>query len=154
MALEDTGGRQTIYGQLPEDDKFGSAIAGVGREDEVHYVYSFDDLPAVDADNRMVAVIPAGSIITEAYIKVLTAMDGTTGTMTIGTYQSDGGGVIDVDGIDATVAQAALLANVTIVCDGDQVGGGIVLAEETAVVVVTGGTVTAGKFELIIKYIT
>lgn len=153
MALEDTGGRQTIYGQLPEDNKFGGAVAGIGREDEVKYTYPFDDLPAVDADNRMVAVIPAGAMITEAYVKVLTAMAGTSGTMTIGTYQSDGGGVIDLDGIDVAIAQAVLLANTTIVCDGAQIGGGIVLAEETAVVVVTGGTVTAGKFELIVKYI-
>lgn len=153
MALEDVGGRQTFFGALPDKNKFGAEVASSGQKKELRFSYNFDDLPAVDAGNEMVAVLPAGSQIVSAHLIVDTAMDGTSGTMTIGTYEADGGGVIDLDGIDVAVTQAALLADTTIVCDGAQIGGGIVLAERAAIVVVTGGTVTAGAFRLIVEYI-
>ena len=152
--LESVGGRQTFFGALPEKNKFGGEIASAGPTKTLKYSFSYDDLPAVDANNEMLAVLPAGSQIVSAHLKVDTAMAGTSGTMTIGTYEADGGGAIDLDGIDVAVAQAALLANVTIACDGAQIGGGIVLAERAAVVVVTGGTVTAGEFTLFVEYIS
>lgn len=153
MNLESVGGRQTFFGALPSKNKFGGEVQSSGMKKELKYSFSYDDLPAVDADNEMVAVLPAGSQIVSAHIIVDTAMAGTSGTMTIGTYQADGGGAIDLDGIDVAVAQAVLLADTTIVCDGAQIGGGIVLAERAAVVVVTGGTVTAGEFTLVVEYI-
>ncbi|MGL1886319.1 MAG: hypothetical protein OCD76_07370 [Reichenbachiella sp.] len=153
MSLESVGGRQTFFGALPTKNKFGGEVQSSGQKKELKYSFAYDDLPAVDADNEMVAVLPAGSQIVSAHLIVDTAMDGTSGTMTIGTYQADGGGAVDLDGIDVAVAQAVLLANTTIVCDGAQIGGGIVLAERSAVVVVTGGTVTAGEFTLIVEYI-
>jgi len=153
MALENVGGRQTFFGALPSKNKFGGEVQSSGMKKELKYSFSYDDLPAVDADNEMVAVLPAGSQIVSAHIIVDSAMTGTSGTMTIGTYQADGGGVVDLDGIDVAVAQAVLLANTTIVCDGAQIGGGIVLAERSAVVVVTGGTVSGGEFTLVVEYI-
>lgn len=153
MGLESVGGRQTFFGALPSKNKFGGEVQSAGQKKELRFPFAFDDLPAVDADNEMIATLPAGSTITAAYIIVDTAMAGTSGTLTIGTYQADGGGVIDLDGIDAAVAQAALLADTTIVCDGAQIGGGIVLAERAAIVAVTGGTVTAGEFTLVVEYI-
>jgi len=154
MALESVGGRQTFFGALPTKNKFGGEVASSGQKKELKFSFAYDDLPAVDADNEMLAVLPAGSQIVSASLIVDTAMDGTSGTMTIGTYEADGGGAIDLDGIDVAVAQAVLLANTTIVCDGAQIGGGIVLAERAAIVVVTGGTVTAGEFTLIVEYIS
>jgi len=153
MSWESVGGRQTQFGAPKSKNPFGGEVASSGQKKELRFPFSYDDLPAVDANNEMLAVLPAGSMITAAYIVVDSAMTGTSGTMTIGTYQADGGGVVDLDGIDAAVAQAALLANVTIVCDGAQIGGGVVLAERSAIVVVTGGTVTAGEFTLIVEYI-
>lgn len=153
MALENVGGRQTFFGALPSKNKFGGEVQSSGMKKELKYSFSYDDLPAVDADNEMVAVLPAGSQIVSAHIIVDSAMTGSSGTMTIGTYQADGGGVVDLDGIDVAVAQAVLLANTTIVCDGAQIGGGIVLAERSAVVVVTGGTVSGGEFTLVVEYI-
>jgi len=152
MALESVGGRQTFFGALPTKNKFGGELASSGQKKELKFPFSYDDLPAVDADNEMLAVLPAGAMITAAYIKVDTAMAGSSGTLTIGTYEADGGGAIDLDGIDVAVAQAALIANTTIVCDGAQIGGGIVLAERAAIVAVTGGTVTAGEFTLYVEY--
>ncbi len=152
MSLESVGGRQTFFGALPTKNKFGGEVASSGQKKEIKYSFSFDDLPAVSAGNEMVAVLPAGSQIVSAHLIVDTAMAGTSGTMTIGTYEADGGGAIDLDGIDVAVAQAVLLANTTIVCDGAQIGGGIVLAERAAIVAVTGGTVTAGDFTLYVEY--
>lgn len=153
MGLESVGGRQTFFGALPSKNKFGGEVQSAGQKKELRFPFSYDDLPAVSAGNEMLAVLPAGSMITAAYIIVDSAMTGTSGTLTIGTYQADGGGVVDADGIDAAVAQAALLANVTIVCDGAQIGAGTVLAERSAIVAVTGGTVTGGEFTLIVEYI-
>jgi len=154
MSLESVGGRQTFFGALPSKNKFGGEIQSSGAKKELKFTFSYDDLPAVDADNEMLATLPAGSSIVSASLIVDTAMAGTSGTMTIGTYEADGGGAIDLDGIDVAIAQAALLANVTIPCNGAQVGNaGIVIAERAAIVVVTGGTVTAGEFTLIVEYI-
>ena len=153
MGLESVGGRQTYFGPLPDQNKFGGEVQSSGKKKELKFTFDFDDLPAVDANNEMLANLPAGAAIVSAYVKVKTAMDGTIGTLTIGTYQADGGGVIDADGIDVAVAQASLTAGAIIVCDGAQVGVGAVAQEASSVVVVTGGTVTAGVFELIVEYI-
>lgn len=152
MGWENVNGRQTHYGALPSDNKFGGEVAEGGAQRELRLTFSYDDLPAVDANNEMIAALPSGSAITEAYIKVLTAMDGTTGTLTIGTSQADGGGVIDADGIDVAVAQASLTAGAVITCDGAQVGGAA-LSEKAVITASTGGTVTQGRFELVVKYL-
>jgi len=155
MALESVGGRQTFFGALPTKNKFGGEVASSGQKKELKFSFAYDDLPAVDADNEMLAVLPAGSMITAAYLIVDTAMGGSSGTLDIGTYQADGGGVIDLNGIfaAANATQAALIADTTLVGAGAQVGGGIVLAERAAIVVATGGTVSAGEFTLIVEYI-
>ena len=145
MGLESVGGRQTFFGALPDKNKFGGEIASSGAKKELKFSFDYDSLPAVDADNEMLAALPSGAVITKAHIKVLTAMAGTSGTLTAGTYQADGGGVIDADGIDAAVAQAALSSGAVITCDGAQ-NDGTAMSERAAIVVVTGGTVTAGAF--------
>lgn len=152
MALENVNGRQTFYGPLPTKNKFGGEVQSSGVKKELKFTFDYNDLPAVDADNEMLALLPSGAAIVSAHIKVLTAMTGTSGTLTIGTYQADGGGVIDADGIDAAVAQAALTAGAIIVCDGAHVGAGAVAQERAAIVAVTGGTVTAGSFQLVVEY--
>jgi len=153
MALESVGGRQTFFGALPQNNKFGGEVHSAGKKKELKFTFSYDDLPAVDADNEMLANLPSGAAIVSAHIKVLTAMAGTSGTLTVGTSQADGGGVIDADGIDAAVAQAALTAGAIIVCDGAQVGAGAVAQEAASITASTGGTVTAGVFELTVEYI-
>lgn len=153
MALESVGGRQTFFGALPQNNKFGGEVQSSGKKKELKFSFSYDDLPAVDANNEMLANLPSGAAIVSAHIKVLTAMAGTSGTLTLGTSQADGGGVIDADGIDVAVAQASLTAGAIIVCDGAQVGGGAVAQEAASITASTGGTVTAGVFELTVEYI-
>lgn len=99
------------------------------------------------------AAIPAGSYIIGAYLKVTSAMTGTTGTLTIGLAQKDGT-VIDADGIDATIAQADLAAGKAVSCDGALVGGVATVGSAPAYVYTTkGGTVTGGAARLVIEYI-
>ena len=152
MGWENVNGRQTHYGALPSDNKFGGEVAEGGAQRELRLTFSYDDLPAADANNEMLASLPSGAAITEAYIKVLTAMDGTSGTLTVGVSQADGGGAIDADGIDAAVAQAALTAGAVITCDGALIGGSA-LSEKGVIAATTGGTVTAGRFEVVVKYL-
>lgn len=152
MGWESVNGRQTHYGALSSDNKFGGEVAEGGAQRELRLTFSYDDLPAADANNEMLASLPSGAAITEAYIKVLTAMDGTSGTLTVGVSQADGGGAIDADGIDAAVAQASLTAGAVITCDGALIGGAA-LSEKGVIAATTGGTVTAGRFEVVVKYL-
>jgi hypothetical protein len=152
MSWENVGGRQTHYGALPADNKFGGDVHSAGALQELRLTFSYDDLPAVSAGNEMIASIPEGAAITEAYVKVLDAMTGTSGTLTIGTAEADGGGALDADGIDAAIAQAALTAGAVITCDGAQVGGAA-LADRAVITATTGGTVTGGRFELVVQYL-
>ena len=77
-------------------------------------------------------------------------MAGTSGTLTLGLKEPDGT-VIDVDGLDAAVAQAVLISGARIVGDGALVGTTIGAADGQ-LVVTTGGTVTAGKFIVRIEF--
>jgi len=150
MSLESVGGRQTFFGALPSKNKFGGEIASSGSEKEIKFSFSYDDLPAVDADNEMLATIPANAKVVAADLKVGTAWLGGT-NITIGTSQADGGGVIDADGLIAAVVTANLTLN------SNHAGGGADIGEASsserqAVTATTTGTFTAGDAVLTIKY--
>ncbi len=150
-----TGGTShaaTHYGTRGIDDIHGSKYAGSNGVNILSYVFSYDDLPVATLDEAQ-QVIPANSFIESATLRVLTAIDGTTPTLTIGLVEKDGT-TIDADGIDAAIAESAIDAiGETVLCDGalvaKLVGTG---AEAGQLVVTTGGTVTAGKFSLEIVY--
>ncbi len=101
------------------------------------------------------AFIPAGSYITGAHLIVTAAFtSGGSATLTIGTYQQDGT-VVDADGIDATIALAALAANKAVACDGAAVGGADTVGANDVYVEAIYGTaaMTAGEAKLVIEYI-
>ena len=98
------------------------------------------------------AFIPAGSYITAASLVVKTAASGGT-NVTIGLINAAGSD-IDADGIDATVATAALAANLAVACDGAKVGGTeTVGAADAYIDIDVTGTYTAGELLLVIEYI-
>ena len=150
-----TGGTShaaTHYGTREIDDTHGSKYAGSNGVNILSYVFSYDDLPAATLDEAQ-QVIPANSFIESATLRVLTPIDGTTPTLTIGLVEKDGS-TIDADGIDAAIAESAIDAiGETVLCDGalvaKLVGTGAAAGQ---LVVTTGGTVTAGKFSLEIVY--
>ena len=152
MGFENTTGTGSLahYGPRDANQKFGGLNTDGAGTNKAVYVFDYDDLPAGGASDNNYATIPANAFIQSAKIYVETAMDGTSGTLTVGLEEQDGTD-IDADGIDATVAQAALTANAVIVCDGALVGASIGTAAGQ-LLVTTGGTVTAGKFKVVIEY--
>ena len=105
-----------------------------------------------DLTNGEDSAIPAGSYITAASMVVTTAAAGGT-NVTVG-LKTGAGGVIDADGIDATVLTAALAANKAVACDGALVGGtDTVGANDAYLSITTTGTFSAGVFTLVIEYI-
>lgn len=142
-------GVRNHYGPRAIDEKFGGETTTSGNSKECEWIFTYDDLPTYGT-GEMEVLIPANAFIKEARIEVLEAMTGTTGTLTLGFHEQDGT-AIDADGIDAAVAQATLVANAWVVCDGALVGASIGSAAGQ-LVATTGGTVTGGKFRVIVEY--
>ena len=98
--------------------------------------------------------IPAGAFVTGAYLIVTEAWTATgAATLDIGFCDVDGN-VIDLDGVDAVIAKAALAADLGIVCDGVLVDGTESVGSDDAYIytTTTTGPYTAGKARLIIEY--
>ena len=111
----------THYGAREIEDVLGSKYAGSNGVNILNYVFSYDDLPVATLDEAQQR-IPANSFIVSATLRVLTAIDGTTPTLTIGLVEKDGT-TIDADGIDAAIAESAIDAvGETVLCDGALVG--------------------------------
>ena len=101
------------------------------------------------------AFIPAGSYITGAHLIVTTAFtSGGSATLTIGTY-TQAGVAVDADGIDATIALAALAANKAVACDGAAAGGAATVGANDVYIEAIYGTAafTAGVAKLVVEYI-
>jgi len=152
MSYEDSAGLsvRNHYGPklISESEQLGGEVSTGGLMKQGIWEFDYDNLP-VNSTGEMEMVIPNGAYIMSAQIEVVTAMAGTSGTLTVGLEEGDGT-VIDVDGIDATVAQAALVDNAVIQCDGALVGTQI--DADGQLLVSTGGTVTAGRFRVVIEY--
>lgn len=142
-----------------------STIARVdGNENELVIDFTWDNMPGFDADadndgtldsfDENNEYIPANAVIKEAVLYVTSDWTGTsTPTMSIGLYQQDGT-VIDADGIDATIAEAALDTNDVVVCDGALASHDSVGANDAYVrVYAAAGTYTAGAARLVIRFV-
>ena len=134
----------THYGTREIEDVLPSKYKTHGGEDVLEYTFSFDDLPTNGQDEAILR-IPANARIKEATLTVITAFAGGT-SYDIGLDQPDGT-VIDVDGIDAAVATAAIDAvGETVIMNGALVGGTVGIgANAGQLTVVATGTYTAGK---------
>jgi len=141
-------GVRNHYGPRDIYDVFGGETAGGGIMKQAEWVFSYDDLPT-NTTGQMEALVPAGAFINRAWVEVLTAMTGTTGTLTIG-LEEPNGTVINTAGIDSAITQAALVANAWVDCNGVLINTGIAVAGQ--LLVSTGGTVTGGKFKVVIEY--
>ena len=152
MGFENLTGTGSLahYGPRETNQKFGGGLSDRSGSNKVVYEFDYDDLPAGGASDNLYATIPANAFINSAKIYVVTAMAGTAGTLTVGLEEQDGTD-IDADGIDAAVAQASLTANAVIDCDGALVGASIGTSAGQ-LLVTTGGTVTAGKFKVVVEY--
>ncbi len=135
----------------PEANQSGAEVVG-GATKELVVDFNFAEAITAAAWSHE-SYIPAGAYIKSATLIVTSAMTGTSGTLTIGLAQKDGT-VIDADGIDATVAQATLIASAVVKCDGALAGGTVAIGSADGYVYTSlGGTVTGGRGRLVIEYI-
>lgn len=137
----------THYGRRDIEDVAPSSHKQALGVSKLEYTFSFDDLPVANLD-QLVLRVPANAVIKSAHIVSLVSSAGGT-SYNFGLYQADGT-VIDLDGIDAAVTNAALVAGAHIVCDGALVGVNIGAAAGQLVVAATG-TFTAGKFQVVLE---
>lgn len=112
------------------------------------------DLPGTADVNADRAHLPANALVIDAYLVCNTAWTGTSPTLTVGLANS-AGTAIDADGVDAAVAvdgvQAA--AGDVVACDGALVDKTATIGSADGwVYATTGGTVTAGKSTLYVRY--
>lgn len=98
------------------------------------------------------AALPAGMLVKEAILTTVVAFDSAADalTLSIGLCKQDGT-VIDDDGIDSAIAQAAIDAvGESVTCDGALIG--TVLAYDSYITVLANtATATAGQAKLILK---
>ena len=142
---------------LAETDPTGVVRTG---ENTMVLEITTDDLRGLDTAGNPTgrrAYVPANSVITDAFMVVEEAFTsaGST-TLSIG-FAEDDGTVIDVDGVDATIAKTAMDAVGDVVqCDGALVGGVVTVGTDNAYPYITIGTgpYTAGKAKVVIKYFT
>ena len=156
LATGSTGGSgahaATHYNAREIEDVLGSKYEGVNGKNIMSYTFSFDDLPVATLDEAALE-IPANAFIVSATLRVITPIDGTTPTLTLGLVEKDGT-TIDADGIDVAIAESAIDAvGETVLCNGALVAALAGIGSEPGqLVATTGGTVTAGKFSLEIEY--
>ena len=137
----------------PEAEQSGAGVSTLGAVKDLVVDISNMATDITAAAFSHEASIPAGSYIVGAFLRVTSAMTGSTGTLTIGLAQKDGT-AIDADGIDVAIAQADLAAGKAVKCDGALVAGTATVGSANAYVYTTkGGTVTAGAAKLVIQYI-
>ena len=150
------------YGKRTVEDDIRRNPSVYGAISQVAVQLDYDNFPNYDEDasggatmdsfGDKQAFVPAGSFIVNAYLVVETAFAGGT-NVTIGLYNK-AGTAIDADGIDATIATAALAANMAVVCDGALVRGTATVGAADAYLKATfTGTYTAGKSRLVIEYV-
>ncbi len=136
----------------PEANQSGAGVSTLGAVKNIVVDFNFAEAITAAAWSHE-AFIPAGAYIKAATLIVTSAMTGTSGTLTIGLAQKDGS-VIDADGIDAAVAQATLIADAVVKCDGALAGGTVAIGANSGYVYTSlGGTVTGGRGRLVIEYI-
>lgn len=98
------------------------------------------------------AYFPSNAYIEGATLEVETAFtSGGSATLTLGLIRKDRTTAIDADGIDATIAVAALTAGATIACDGALIGTRL---SNVGLLTALAGTAnfTAGKAYLRVTY--
>lgn len=140
----------------PEAGPTGAGLESCGPIKSIAVDFDFATAITAAADGHE-AFIPAGSYIVGAYLIVTTAATSAgTATLTIGLAQKDGT-VIDADGIDATIALAALGAAKVVRCDGALSAGTASVGSANAYVYTTpttaGDAFTAGRGKLVVQYI-
>ena len=143
----------------PEAGSTGASVDTDGAVKELVLNIADMSVNGTAAADGHEAFIPAGSVIVEAFLKVTSAMTGTSGTLKIGLASKDGSTTTDDDGIlTATLGtQANLAANKGLGCDGASAvaASGVYsgVAYDAYLYHTKGGTVTGGAAKIVVRYI-
>jgi hypothetical protein len=127
-----------------------SIVLEIGQD----YLYP---VATVGGDDTL-PTIPAGAMIHSAFLKVHETFTASgAATLTIGTGDKDGAAV-DADGIDATIALAALASGMIVKCDGAQVASETATSsfsskEQWITTTVATGPLTAGRATLTVYFV-
>lgn len=146
------GKASKYYGPRTSDTGLGTTLGTQDVEKVLRFDFEAGALPAVDAEDAVVPVIPAGSLVTEARLEVLEAFSGgSVNKFDVGLYEPDGT-VIDADGLmnDAPATTTGWSTGA--------LGGPVATADAQVVVAaLTSGDAasvpTAGKATLVVKYL-
>lgn len=156
----------------PYADNIAEMPSGAVFKKYIVSEFDYTALPARTSTDTGTAFIPAGSVITDAWIFVDQAWTGLT-NLTIGFVRTDGTTEIDIDGVLTATkgAQAALTAGLVTRADGAlvpyrYVAGGVgdpandplipapvVLGYDAYLEAYANGTATAGSMRVVIEYI-
>jgi len=148
------------YGVRTTKQRFGGDVPSEGLVQEAAWTFSYDDLPT-SSTSKLTTSIPAGSIILEAYVQVITAFAGGTsydidfvdsaGTA-IGSGSDKLWDALLLAEIDASEVAAALLASThTGTNSGNALN--VKLASAGQLKVAATGTFTAGEARIVVKYL-
>lgn len=148
MALgsqETVGGRVTHFGPRGQDAKYGAAYSRVDGSTELVYEFDFDDYPAASATNEMVVSIPASALIEQVAVHALEAAAG-TGPLVIEHVTPANGSAVAL----ASVTTASLTEGAHVL--GAGAGVGVSVGAASVRQIRASGTLTAGKFKVVVKY--
>lgn len=159
MATEFINGVRTSFGVVTTEKKTPAEVVTSGIRRELKVTFDYANLPGPTAGAAYDAVqsyIPAGAIVTAAYMRILTSFSSTSGTTVIdvGT-KTAAGAAIQLAGLINDVGGAADGSNV-----GHYVGAGVSIGvmvdpANDAYITVTPSVadLTAGKAVLVVEYV-
>lgn len=145
------------YGPRETNTGLDNQVSTMGLTKQRELYFDFEQanagLPTSNADvDAGVLVIPAGSIVTAAYLEVSTAFtSGGSATLELGIEGTDGS-TVDADGLD-TIAVAALTAGSFVLLSGAIVGAVVGAADVQISVDDAVAVFTAGVGRVIVEYI-
>lgn len=148
-------GLKVKFGTTKSEVGLGGESTTDGNDRVLTFDFTYADLAATGTTKYIPNVsIPNGAVLREAKLHISTAWtSGGSATLTIGLYDTDESTAYDADGIDATIAVAAMTEGTTITCDGAVVGKAISNTTPVIVSLLEGtAAFTAGAAQLVVKY--
>ncbi len=155
MSYENSAGLsvRNHYGPklISESEQFGGQDTTSGLNKRAVWTFDYDNLPVNSTDQgEMEFTIPAYAHIISVDVEIIEAMEGTGGHMSFGLVESDGTDIGMYD-LGAGLQQDDLVSQAVIKLGGTLVGASL-LNTPGQLYVSTGGTVTGGRFRVVMEY--
>ena len=153
---QNNDGLEVRFGTRSAENERAGVTRISGNKGELVLTFNYDDLPGGSdvSGNTSYGTLPAGAIVTDAYVTASTAFAGGT-SYDIGLQQLDGSTAIDVDGLFDAVTLAEVNAGDSARGHGGTNSGVLLdqpLAAAAQVVASATGSFTAGTAKLVIEF--